>query len=391
MSEQKDIAAIIVAAGIGSRAGGDIPKQYRSIGGKPMLRHSYEIFASHSAIDRIIVVIGGGQEEQARLALEGLPPPIIVTGGDTRRDSVHQGLKYLSQSAPGQVLIHDAARPFLTFSVIDNLLSALTTHSGAVPVLPVVDSLARGHFAGDHEVMAGTVPREDLWRVQTPQAFHFAPIYDAHQNWDVSQEATDDARMAMAAGHDVALVPGEEALSKYTFAQDFGDESMDDNIMPPIRCGTGFDVHKLVKDEELWLCGVRIDHSHGLSGHSDADVALHAVTDAILGAMALGDIGDHFPPSDERWRGASSDQFAAHAMQLARQEGYALANADVTIICEAPKIGRHRTAMREKLAAILGVDVAAISVKATTTERLGFTGREEGIASQAVATLYKAG
>jgi 2-C-methyl-D-erythritol 4-phosphate cytidylyltransferase/2-C-methyl-D-erythritol 2,4-cyclodiphosphate synthase len=293
---------------------------------------------------------------------------------------VRTGLQAIATNGgAAHVLIHDAARPFLSETVIDDLLSALNDAPGAVPALPVVDSLARG--AG---TLSNTVERDGLWRIQTPQAFHFEAILAAHQNWS-GTEPSDDARMLMAAGQDVKIVAGDERLAKFTFASDF----QGNDTMPCTRSGSGFDVHRLVSGEELWLCGVHIPHDKGLSGHSDADVAIHALTDAILGAMALGDIGDHFPPSDAQWRGASSDRFLSHAMNLAVNMGYTLANADVTIICEAPKIGPHKTAMRARLAEIIGVDVARVSVKATTTEMLGFTGRGEGIAAQAMATFEK--
>jgi 2-C-methyl-D-erythritol 4-phosphate cytidylyltransferase/2-C-methyl-D-erythritol 2,4-cyclodiphosphate synthase len=243
----------------------------------------------------------------------------------------------------------------------------------------VVDSLA--HAEGD--LMGAPARREALRRVQTPQAFDFAAILAAHRDWDDEAQAGDDAQVAQAAGLEVALVDGDEALHKLTFASDFAADA------PPLRVGTGYDVHRLEAGEELWLCGVRIEHSHGLSGHSDADVAIHALVDAVLGALGAGDIGQHFPPSEPRWRGASSDRFLAHALSLAAEAGYALGNADVTIICEAPRIGPHREAMRARLAEIAGTDMAAISVKATTTEKLGFTGRGEGIAAQAVATLIR--
>ena len=383
MSERRDIAAIIVAAGAGARAEGDMPKQYQSVRGKPMLRHSFEAFARHPAVGRICVVIGDGQEELAACCLEGLDTPVFVRGGATRRESVRNALEAMANEAPDLVLIHDAARPFLSGTVIDDLLSALETHKAAVPTLPVVDSLARGA-----DIMDATVERDGLWRIQTPQAFHFDAILSAHRTWDASSEASDDARMAMAAGHDVALVDGDERLGKFTFASDFSDEQEAMMAAPKYRSGTGFDVHRLVAGEELWLCGVKIEHHSGLAGHSDADAALHALTDAMLGALALGDIGDHFPPSDPQWKGASSDQFVAHAMKLAREKGYALANADITIICEEPKIGPHKQAMRERLAAILDTPLDHISVKATTTEKLGFTGRKEGIAAQASTTFF---
>lgn len=231
--------------------------------------------------------------------------------------------------------------------------------------------------------MVGKVEREELYRVQTPQAFDYQAILDAHRRWEGEPDAGDDAQVAVAAGHEVLLAPGDEALRKVTFAADLEEHDM----IRATRTGMGFDVHRLVAGEELWLCGVKVPHGKGLSGHSDADVAIHALVDALLGAVALGDIGDHFPPSDPQWKGASSDRFLAHAAHLAREAGYEIANVDVTIICEAPKIGPHKTAMREALARILGIDLDAVSVKATTTERLGLTGRGEGIAAQAVATV----
>lgn len=380
MASRPRIVGLIVAAGFGSRTGGDTPKQFRMVRGKPMLRHSYAEFASHPEIDDIVVAIAEGQEADARAALTGLPDATFVTGGATRRESVRNGLQAISEASGADfVLIHDAARPFLTHRVIDDLINALLESTGAVPALPVVDSLARGDGT-----LSGTVARENLWRIQTPQAFHFDAILAAHLNWS-GDEPTDDARMLMAMDQQVRIIQGEEALAKFTFASDFAGQDM----KPSIRSGSGFDVHRLVPDEELWLCGVHIPHDKGLAGHSDADVAMHALTDAILGAMALGDIGDHFPPSDAQWRGASSDRFLAHSIQLARDAGYDLANADITIICEAPKIGPHKNVMRARLAAIMAVDVARVSVKATTTEMLGFTGRGEGIAAQAVASFEK--
>jgi 2-C-methyl-D-erythritol 4-phosphate cytidylyltransferase/2-C-methyl-D-erythritol 2,4-cyclodiphosphate synthase len=381
----KQNAAIIVAAGNGTRIGGDIPKQYLPLRGKAMLAHSYQAFLDHPDIHQIIVVIGEGQEEPARQSLTGMEMPRFVIGGDTRQESVAAGLAALNSGADvGNVLIHDAARPGLNAEVIDRLLAALESHGGAVPALPVVDSLARGSAT-----MAETVERQDLWRIQTPQAFNFGMIAKAHAEWDSAQEATDDARMVTALGVQVALVQGDEALAKYTFAEDFeGDEAA---IGRTMRVGSGYDVHRLAEGEELWLCGVKIDHSHGLAGHSDADVAIHALVDAILGAAALGDIGDHFPPSDPQWRGASSDRFLAHAAALVSEIGFAISNVDVTIICEAPKIGPHKLVMRERLAEILKISLDRVSVKATTTEKLGFTGRGEGIAAQAVATLIKEG
>ena len=371
-------AAVIVAAGAGLRAGQPLPKQFARWRGKPVVRHSVEALASAGAAP-IVVMIPEGAGEVAAAALAGIDGIHLVTGGPTRQASVRLGLEALAADSPARVLIHDAARPLLPRAVIDRLLGALAVQPGAIPVLPVVDSLAHA----EESLMGAPARREALRRVQTPQAFDFAAILAAHRGWDGEAEAGDDAQVAQAAGMEIALVDGDEALHKLTYASDFAADA------PPLRVGTGYDVHRLEAGEALWLCGVKIEHSHGLSGHSDADVAIHALVDAVLGALGAGDIGQHFPPSDPQWRGASSDLFLAHAVSLAAAAGYAVGNADVTIICEAPKIGPHREAMRERLAAIMGTDIAAISVKATTTEKLGFTGRGEGIAAQAVATLIR--
>jgi len=369
-------AALVVAAGKGLRAGQPVPKQFARWRGKPVVRHSVEALAAAGCAP-ILVVIPDGAQAVAREALAGIAGVQFTTGGATRQESVRLGLEVLAGAEPDRVLIHDAARPLLPAEVIERLLIALDAYKGAIPVLPVADSLT--HAAGD--LMGAPARREDLRRVQTPQAFHFAEVLAAHRDWDSPTNAGDDAQVAQAWGMDVALVEGDETLHKLTYAADFGASK------PLVRVGSGYDVHRLEEGEELWLCGVRIAHTHGLSGHSDADVAIHALVDAMLGAIGAGDIGQHFPPSDPQWKGAASDRFLAHAGKLVADEGYALANADVTIICEAPKIGPHREAMRERLADILGVDIAAISVKATTTEKLGFTGRREGIAAQAVVSL----
>ena len=320
-----------------------------------------------------------GAEAIAAECLAGLPGIRLITGGGTRQESVRLGLEALAGSAPTLVLIHDAARPVLPTAVIDRLVAALAVQPGAIPVLPVVDSLTEA----DGELMGNPARREVLRRVQTPQAFRFADILAAHRSWSGAADAGDDAQVARTANLTVALVEGDERLHKLTFASDFATD------LPPLRVGTGYDVHRLAAGEELWLCGVQIEHSHGLAGHSDADVAIHALVDAILGAIGQGDIGSHFPPSDPQWKGAASDRFLAHAAKLTNEAGYRIGNVDLTIICEAPKIGPHRDAMRARLAEILATGIDAISVKATTTERLGFTGRAEGIAAQAVATLLR--
>lgn len=373
-------AAVIVAAGKGLRAGQPLPKQFASWRGKPLLRHSAEILA-RAGYGPIVVAIPEGAETVAQEALSGIEGVILVIGGETRQQSVRNTLEALEAHQPDIVLIHDAARPGLPDAVIERLEAALAIHSAAIPVLPVVDSLA----VEQNGVMAGSADREQLRRVQTPQAFRFDAILTAHRAWQGEPLAGDDAQVARSAGLAVALVQGDESLHKLTFAEDF-------MVTPPaVRVGTGYDVHRLAEGEELWLCGVRIAHDKGLSGHSDADVAIHAAVDAILGAAGAGDIGQHFPPSDAQWRGASSDRFLVHALKLASDAGYRLGNLDVTIICEAPKIGPHRDAMRAHLAEIADVDPCLINVKATTTERLGFTGRGEGIAAQAAVTLIASG
>lgn len=379
VTDARSIAAIVVAAGKGLRAGQPLPKQFARWRGKPVVRHSVEALA-HAGCDPILVVIPENAEAIASEALAGIPGVRFVTGGASRQDSVRLGLEDLAAAAPAQVLIHDAARPLLPAAVIERLRAALAADAGAIPVLPVVDSLAHVE-SGDR--MGAPARREALRRVQTPQAFRFDAIFAAHRAWDGPTTAGDDAQVAQANGIAIAFVEGDELLHKLTYAADFAP------ALPPIRVGTGYDVHALEEGEELWLCGVHIEHTHGLSGHSDADVAIHALVDAMLGAVGAGDIGQHFPPSDPQWKGAASDRFLAHAGKLVAEAGYALGNADVTIICEAPKIGPHREAMRARLAAILGVDIAAISVKATTTEKLGFTGRREGIAAQAAVSLIR--
>ncbi|MFM5931175.1 MAG: bifunctional 2-C-methyl-D-erythritol 4-phosphate cytidylyltransferase/2-C-methyl-D-erythritol 2,4-cyclodiphosphate synthase [Novosphingobium sp.] len=369
-------AAVVVAAGAGLRAGQPMPKQFAPWRGKPVVRHSVERL-HEAGLAPIIVCIPPGGEALAAEALAGLDVT-FVTGGATRQLSVRAGLEALAGAAPDRVLIHDAARPLIPQTVIARLQHALDSYPAAIPVLPVVDSLAHA----DGAIMGPAAPREALRRVQTPQAFRFAEILAAHRDWTGPAEAGDDAQVAQAAGLAIALIDGDEALHKLTFASDFGSA-------PAMRVGMGYDVHRLEEGEALWLCGVKLDHSHGLSGHSDADVAIHALVDALLGAISAGDIGQHFPPSDPQWKGASSGKFLAHAARLVADAGYEIGNVDVTIICEAPKIGPHRAAMRERLAAILGIDFAAVSVKATTTEGLDSTGRREGIAAQAVATVVR--
>ena len=372
-------AAVIVAAGQGLRAGRPLPKQFTVWRGKPVVRHSAEALAK-AGLTPIVVAIPAGADEIAAAALHGIPGIRLVTGGATRQHSVRLALEALESDAPARVLIHDAARPLLPLAVIERLILGLDAADAAIPVLPVVDSLAHA----DGQVMGAPAPRDQLRRVQTPQAFAYPAILAAHRSWSGPLDAGDDAQVAQSAGLRVGLVEGNEVLHKLTFSGDFAA------AQPAVRVGTGYDVHRLAAGEELWLCGIRIEHSHGLAGHSDADVAIHALVDAMLGAIGAGDIGSHFPPSDAQWRGTSSDRFLTHARQLVEEAGYLIGNVDLTIICEAPRIGPHREEMRARLADLLGTDPSAISVKATTTERLGFTGRGEGIAAQAVATLVLA-
>ncbi|MCC4232438.1 bifunctional 2-C-methyl-D-erythritol 4-phosphate cytidylyltransferase/2-C-methyl-D-erythritol 2,4-cyclodiphosphate synthase [Sphingobium soli] len=374
--------ALIVAAGQGNRVGGDVPKQYRVVAGKTVLAHAHEALASHDAIDGVVIVVAAGQQDVAQ-ALLGEDVQVVV-GADSRRGSVHAGLEAIAAAGGADiVLIHDAARPFLPPVVVDRLLDALMDKDGAIPILPVADTLVRG--AGG--LMENTVDRAQLHRVQTPQAFRFPAILAAHRAWDTAHDATDDAQILRACGHDVILVQGDERLNKLTYEQDF---SRVQALLAPVfvtRVGMGYDVHRLAAGEPLWLGGVLVPHDRGLAGHSDADVALHAIVDALLGALGDGDIGSHFPPSDPQWRGASSDRFLAHARDRVKAHQGRIDHIDLTIICEAPKIGPHREAMRARIAEILEVSIGQVSVKATTTERLGFAGRREGIAAQAVATL----
>ncbi|KQN32824.1 bifunctional 2-C-methyl-D-erythritol 4-phosphate cytidylyltransferase/2-C-methyl-D-erythritol 2,4-cyclodiphosphate synthase [Sphingomonas sp. Leaf38] len=380
MAHGQRIVAIIVAAGTGVRAGGAVPKQYARIGGRPMIAYSYDAFAAHPAIVETIVVVADGQQDMAVDALGG--DATIVVGGATRRESVANGLAAVG--AATHVLIHDAARPFLSAAVIASLVAALKTRDAAIPVLPVTDTLARGSV-----LLGDIVPRADLNRVQTPQAFAVEALRAAHAVWPADEEATDDAQMVRRLGVGVALVQGSAMLEKVTHPEDFAaaEARVAAKTSYETRTAMGFDVHRLETGEELWLGGVLIPHDKGLSGHSDADVALHALTDALLGTIAAGDIGTHFPPSDPQWKGADSAQFLQHAAKLIADKHGRIDFVDLTIMCEAPKIGPHRAAMTARIADLLGLTLDRVSVKATTTERLGFTGRGEGIAAQAVATV----
>ena len=382
MQERCNIVALVVAAGSGSRAGDALPKQYRLLGGRPLLAHALEALR-HPLIEAVRVVIGPGQEDLFHQAVGDAALPAPVAGGATRQQSVRNGLEAIAADGGADlVLVHDAARPFLPGRVVERLVAALEEHEGAVPVLPVVDSLARGD-----ESLGDSVDRANLVRVQTPQAFRFDAILDAHRSWTGAAEVTDDAQVARAYGMKVATVEGDTMLEKLTYAEDFDRAEQRLTASMVSRTGLGFDVHALAAGEELWLAGLLIPHHQGLKGHSDADVALHALTDALLGAAGEGDIGDHFPPSDPQWRGAPSSRFLEHARDLIEARGGRIDHVDLTIICEAPRIGPHKQAMRQRIATLLRVPDARVSLKATTTERLGFTGRGEGIAAQAVASI----
>lgn len=382
------VHALIVAAGRGTRAGPGGPKQYRTLGGLPVLRRTLQALRDAGAVDRLRVVIHPDDADAYAAAVAGLDLDPPVMGGATRQDSVRLGLEALAGGDDDLVLIHDAARPFADKPLILNVLKALADHPGACPALPVADTLRRadGALAGDD------VPRDGLMRAQTPQGFRLGPIRAAHRA-AAGRDFTDDVAVARAAGLAVALTPGSEANLKLTTPQDFAlAESRLAALSegaPPMepRTGTGFDVHAFEDGSEVVLCGVTIPFPRRLKGHSDADVGMHALTDAIFGALAEGDIGRWFPPSDPQWKGAASHIFLRKAIERVAARGGRLLHADVTLICEAPKIGPHAEAMRAALAQIMAVPVARVSVKATTTERLGFPGRQEGIAAQAAATV----
>ena len=377
---------LVVAAGRGHRLGGVLPKQYRPLAGAPVLRHAIDAFLDHDGVDAVRVVIHPDDRALYDQAVAGLALLDPVGGGATRQESVRLGLESLAALAPARVLIHDAARPCIARDVIARTIAALDHHPAAIAALPVTDTLKRGVDG----VGTGTVARAGLWRAQTPQGFRYAEILAAHRA-AAGTALTDDGAVAEKAGLAVALVPGSEDNLKITTEDDLARAA---RLLCPAapaatetRAGLGFDVHRFGPGDHVWLCGVRLTHDRGLLGHSDADAGLHALTDALLGAIGAGDIGTHFPPSEARWRDASSDIFLAHARDLVAAAGGAISNVDLTLICEAPTIGPHRAAMRTRVAEILGLDPARISIKATTTERLGFAGRGEGLAAQAIASV----
>ncbi|WP_419897015.1 2-C-methyl-D-erythritol 4-phosphate cytidylyltransferase [Roseomonas sp. USHLN139] len=377
------VIALLMAAGRGQRFGADRPKQYLPLLGRPVLRHAAEALLADGAVDFLLPVVPAGEAATVEDILAGLPCLPAIEGGATRQASVRAGLEALAALAepPVLVLVHDGARPILPRGTILALLAALETHPGAIPAQPVSDTLKLGRDGAIQK----TVPRENLYRAQTPQAFRFGPLLDAHRA--AGQEATDDAALLEAAGLPVALLPGSETNLKVTYPEDLprAEAALLPRYLPAM--GTGFDVHRLVEGRPLVLCGLTIPHSLGLDGHSDADVGLHALCDAIYGALAEGDIGRHFPPSEAEWKDADSARFLRHAAGRVAARGGIITHTDVTLICERPKIGPHAEAMRARLAELMGIPVTRVSVKATTTERLGFTGRGEGIAAQAAATL----
>lgn len=379
--------ALIVAAGRGTRLGAELPKQYLPLAGASVLRHSASAFLDHPRINQVRVVIHPDDGPRYAEAVAGLALLAPVLGGASRQESVRLGLESLGDQPPDLVLIHDAARPFVGADLVDRVLDRLTELPGAIPAVAVADTLKRGTQGR----IVGTVAREGLWRAQTPQGFRYRDILAAHRA-AAGHELTDDAAVAEAAGLAVGLVLGAEANFKVTTEEDLLRARQQlERPLADARSAQGFDVHRFGPGDHVMLCGVSVPHSHGLVGHSDADVGLHALTDALLGTIGAGDIGQHFPPSDPKWRGVDSATFLAHAAGLIAARGGTIAHVDVTLICERPKVGPHRAAMVARLAQILGLDASRVSVKATTTEGLGFTGRGEGIAAMAIATIRLAG
>ncbi|MDG1737011.1 MAG: bifunctional 2-C-methyl-D-erythritol 4-phosphate cytidylyltransferase/2-C-methyl-D-erythritol 2,4-cyclodiphosphate synthase [Paracoccaceae bacterium] len=372
-------AAIIVAAGRGTRAGGDLPKQWQFVGSKRVVDWTLAAFKGHPEINQIVLVINPDDVDHV-VELKGV---LVVNGGETRDQSVKNGLLALEHSSVDSVLIHDVARACVSKDVVDRVLIGLTKAKGAAPAIRVSDAL----WFSNADFVEGTRTRDGLYRAQTPQGFHYSEILDAHKR--STGPAADDVEIARQAGIDVLIVDGHEDNLKITTPEDFARAEKLLRGHMDIRLGNGYDVHRFGEGDHVILCGVRIDHSRGLQGHSDADVGMHAVTDAIYGALADGDIGQHFPPSDPQWKGAPSDIFLKHAVGLACSRGFQISNIDCTLVCEYPKIGPNSKAMRSRMAEIMSLEVDRVSIKATTSERLGFTGREEGIAAIATATLVK--
>lgn len=385
-------AALIVAAGRGLRAGGEVPKQYASIAGRPVLSRTAEAFLAHPAIETVAVVINPADRELYDTALPQRAPKLgqPVAGGATRQESVRAGLECLSADAPDLVLIHDAARPFVANQTITDVIGALRNHAAAIAAVPLADTLKRANANG---TIAGTIDRAGLWRAQTPQGFRFAEILKAHRDAAAAgrSDFTDDAALAEWAGLTVALVEDSAGNVKLTTADDIAAAdrrlSADMTGMMETRTGQGFDIHRFAEGDHVWLGGVKIAHTHKLDGHSDADVALHALTDALLGTIGDGDIGQHFPPSDPKWKGAASTLFLADAARRVKERGGRIINVDITILAEAPKVGPHRAAMQTVIGETLGLSADRIGIKATTMEGLGAIGRRDGIAAMAIATV----
>ncbi|MSO92736.1 MAG: bifunctional 2-C-methyl-D-erythritol 4-phosphate cytidylyltransferase/2-C-methyl-D-erythritol 2,4-cyclodiphosphate synthase [Rhodospirillales bacterium] len=374
--------ALVIAAGRGTRFDASLPKQYWPLGGAPLIRRSLLPFLAHPGVTAVRPVIHPDDRVLFDKAARGLSVLEPVSGGATRQESVRLGLESLANMDPDLVLIHDAARPFLSADVITRVIEALGAGPAVVPALPVSDTLKRA----DGTLVAETVDRRELWRAQTPQGFRFRAILEAHRKL-AGQELTDDAAVAERLGLSVTLVVGSEDNAKITTTDDLARAERHASMSRITRTGIGFDVHRFGPGDHVMLGGLRIAHDSGLIGHSDADVALHALTDALLGALGVGDIGEHFPPTDPRWRGEPSETFARHAGRLLTEGGGEISNVDIVIICERPKIAPHRAAIVRQISEILSVDAGCVSVKATTTEKLGFTGRGEGIAAQAIATV----
>jgi 2-C-methyl-D-erythritol 4-phosphate cytidylyltransferase/2-C-methyl-D-erythritol 2,4-cyclodiphosphate synthase len=382
------VAAVVVAAGRGLRAGGDMPKQYRHLAGEPVIRVSLRLFAQHPEVGMVQPVIHPDDAARFGAAAAELKLLAPVFGGATRQASVRAGLEALAPLRPDLVLIHDAARPYASAALVTRAIAAVEATGAAIPVMPLADTVKSVDRTG--RLIEATLDRTVLRTVQTPQVFTFGPVLDAHRRAAESgrEDFTDDAALAEWAGLKVAAFAGEAGNVKLTTAEDVARAERDHAAaLADTRIGSGFDVHAFVAGDHVMLAGVRIPHDRGLTGHSDADVALHALTDAVLGALADGDIGTHFPPTDPQWRGAASDRFLAFAVERVRARGGRIAHLDLTIVCEAPRIGPHRDAMRARIAAIAGLKVDRVAVKATTSERLGFTGRGEGIAAMATATV----
>lgn len=387
MAKSQRIAVVLVAAGRGLRAGAGGPKQYREIGGVPLIYRAMEAFSTHADVFAVQPVVNPDDSTMFAAAVAGLSHEPPTNGGATRQASVLAGLEALARHKPDIVLIHDAARPFVSAGVVSRAIEAASRTGAAIPVVPVTDTIKVTSASGDVE---DTPDRAHLRIAQTPQSFRFDVILEAHRRAakDGRSDFTDDAAIAEWAGLTVATFEGDVANMKLTTPEDFvREEARLASLLGDIRTGTGYDVHAFGEGDHLMLCGVRVPHTRGFLAHSDGDVGLHALVDAILGALADGDIGSHFPPSDAKWKGASSDQFLKYAIERVTARGGRIANLEVTLICERPKIGPLRDTMRARIAEISGIDISRVAVKATTSERLGFTGREEGIAATASATI----